>query len=72
MGKTMTAALLAGALALAGCGQNCADAARMGDFEASQNNFANAAKNYEKALKINPSCGEGSVKTKLEDARKRL
>jgi hypothetical protein len=60
------------AFLLAGCGKNCGDEARLGDFEYSQNNYPNALRHYEKALKTDPQCGEGRVKEKLEETRKRL
>lgn len=66
------AAVTGAALLLAGCARNCGDEARLGDFEYSQNNFANAARHYENALKVDAACGDGRVKEKLEDARKRM
>ena len=62
----VAAALAAGA---AGCGQDCREAARMGDFEFSQGNYPNAIKLYEKALRSDPNCG--SVEEKLLEARRK-
>ena len=60
------AALAAGA---AGCGQDCREPARMGDFEFSQGNYPNAVKLYEKALRADPDCG--TVGEKLLEARRK-
>jgi tetratricopeptide (TPR) repeat protein len=56
-------------LALAGCGQDCREPVRLGDFEYSQGNYANAVKRYEQALRIDPKCYK--VEDKLNDARQR-
>jgi hypothetical protein len=58
-----------GLAALAGCGKDCREAVRLGDFEYSQGNYANAAKRYEQALRDDPKCY--NVEAKLKDARGR-
>lgn len=60
------AAALAGIIP-AGCGRNCADAAKLGDFEYSQNNHENASRHYRRALEIDPGCGGGSVAERLKE-----
>jgi hypothetical protein len=56
-------------IAMAGCGQDCRETVRLGDFEFSQGNYANAAKRYEQALREDPKCY--NVDAKLRDARDR-
>jgi hypothetical protein len=56
-------------LASAGCGKDCREAVRLGDFEFSQGNYANAAKRYEQALRDDPKCY--NVEAKLKEARER-
>jgi hypothetical protein len=63
------AALLAIAVLLGGCKQDCSQAARMGDFEFSQGNYENAVKQYEKALRLDPKCGV--VGDKLAEAKRK-
>ncbi len=63
---------LAGLTALAGfagCGQDCFEAKRLGDFEFSQGNYPNAIRHYERALQADSACA--GVKERLEDARAR-
>jgi hypothetical protein len=60
---------LALGLWLSGCREDCSEPAKMGDFEFSQGNYANAIRHYERALTIESPCG--AVKAKLEDAKKR-
>jgi hypothetical protein len=60
---------LAWGLAMAGCGKDCREAVRLGDFEFSQGNYVNAAKRYEQALREDPKCY--NVEGKLKDARDR-
>ncbi len=54
-------------LGLNGCGKDCSEEAKMGDFEFSQGNFKNAVKHYERALKIASPCGK--VLEKMESAK---
>lgn len=61
--------LAAGGLLAAGCGQDCFEHKRLGDFEFSQGNYANAIRHYERALDADSACA--GVKEKLEDARRR-
>ncbi|HKP96806.1 MAG TPA: hypothetical protein VJ385_13695 [Fibrobacteria bacterium] len=63
------AAMLSAALLLAGCKEDCSRAARMGDFEFSQGNYANAIKHYEKALRADAKCGV--VGEKLAEAKRK-
>ncbi|MDB5047684.1 MAG: hypothetical protein JWO30_755 [Fibrobacteres bacterium] len=64
------AAILAvGLLLLAGCKEDCSQAARMGDFEFSQGNYANAIRQYEKALRADAKCGV--VGEKLAEAKRK-
>jgi hypothetical protein len=53
----------------AGCGQDCFEHKRLGDFEFSQGNYANAIRHYERALAADSACA--GVREKLEDARRR-
>ena len=71
MGRTIGAAAAGTLMAalLAGCGQDCFEAKRMGDFEYSPGNYANAIKHYLKSLEADPACA--GVKEKLEEARSR-
>lgn len=71
MGKVMHAAAAASMAAalLTGCGQDCFESKRMGDFEYSQGNYANAIKHYLKAQEADSACA--GVKEKLEEARSR-
>lgn len=54
-------------LLLGGCGEDCRDLARRGDFELSQGNIPNALALYERALKKTPDCP--GVKEKKERAQ---
>lgn len=54
---------------LLGCGQDCLELKRMGDFEYSQGNYANAIRKYEQALKADPACA--GVTEKLGEAKAR-
>ena len=63
-----TSAAVSG-LAFTGCGKDCRESVRLGDFEFSQGNYANAAKRYEQALRADPKCF--NVDAKLKDARVR-
>jgi lipopolysaccharide biosynthesis regulator YciM len=56
-------------LAMAGCKKDCREAVRLGDFEFSQGNYANAAKRYEQALRQDPGCYNADAK--LKEARER-
>jgi len=49
IGKAAFLACAGLALFVIGCGENCADAARMGDFEFSQGNYENAIRQYQRA-----------------------
>lgn len=60
---------MAAAAWIAGCGQDCFESKRLGDFEFSQGNYPNAIRHYEKALKADSACA--GVKERLEDARAR-
>lgn len=51
------------------CGQDCFEIRRMGDFEYSQGNYANAIRHYERALETDSACA--GVKEKLAEARAR-
>lgn len=64
-----TLAVLA-ALGMSACKEDCAAAARMGDFEASQGNYVNAIKHYEKALRADAKCGV--VGEKLAEAKRKV
>ncbi|HLP40419.1 MAG TPA: hypothetical protein VK465_02830 [Fibrobacteria bacterium] len=55
--------------ALMGCGQDCLELKRMGDFEYSQGNYANAIRHYERALAADSACA--GVGEKLQEARQR-
>lgn len=59
---------LAAAL-LGGCGQDCFESKRMGDFEYGQGNYRNAIRHYLKSLEADPACA--GVKQKLEEAKAR-
>jgi lipopolysaccharide biosynthesis regulator YciM len=63
------AAILAAGLLLAGCKEDCSQAARMGDFEFSQGNYANAVRQYETALRADAKCGV--VGEKLAEAKRK-
>lgn len=64
------AVLFAGlALLGAGCGQDCLELKRMGDFEFSQGNYPNAIRKYEQALAADSACA--GVGAKLAEARER-
>jgi hypothetical protein len=56
-------------LLFAGCRRDCGETARMGDFEFSQGNYANALKRYEQALRMDPHCHIAG--DKLAEARRR-
>lgn len=56
--------------AFAGCKEDCAPAAKLGDFEFTQGNYENAVKQYEKALRADPKCY--NVEGKLAEARKKV
>ena len=62
--------LLGMGLLVLACRQDCSEAARMGDFELLQGNYANAIRHYERALKIDSNCGV--VKDKLEEAKRKV
>ncbi len=62
-------AFLVSISALAGCKKDCRETVRLGDFEYSQGNYANAAKRYAQALREDPACY--NVEAKLKDARER-
>lgn len=64
------AAALLAALLLTACKEDCSGPARLGDFEYSQGNYANAIKQYEKALRTDAKCGV--VADKLAEARRKL
>lgn len=68
-GLSLGALAAACGLALAGCGKDCREAVRLGDFELSQGNYANAVKRYEQALREDPKCY--NVDAKLKEARER-
>jgi hypothetical protein len=68
-GSRILTVLPALAMVAAGCGQDCFEHKRMGDFEFSQGNYANAIRHYERALAADSACA--GVKEKLEDARRR-
>lgn len=57
-------------LSLSACKEDCSVAARMGDFEASQGNWVNAVKHYEKALRADAKCGV--VGEKLVEAKRKV
>jgi hypothetical protein len=59
---TLAGLVLAGVTGLAACKEDCSQAARMGDFEFSQGNYANAVKQYEKALRADAKCGTAGEK----------
>lgn len=61
---------VAALLVVSGCKEDCSAAARMGDFEASQGNWVNAVKQYEKALKADANCGV--VGEKLAEAKRKV
>jgi hypothetical protein len=67
-GKRGTLLIIA-AGSLWGCGQDCLESRRMGDFEFSQGNYANAVKHYKRALEADTACA--GVKAKLTDAEAR-
>ena len=56
-------------ICLTGCREDCSEAARMGDFEVSQGNYANAVRQYEKALRADAKCGV--VADKLAEAKRK-
>jgi hypothetical protein len=56
-------------MAMAGCGKDCRETVRLGDFELSQGNYANAVKRYEQALRDDPKCY--NAEAKLKEARER-
>jgi cytochrome c-type biogenesis protein CcmH/NrfG len=53
----------------AACKRDCGETARLGDFEFSQGNYANAVKRYEQALREDPKCY--NVEGKLAEARRK-
>lgn len=56
------------ALGLSGCGKDCRETLRMGDFELSQGNYPRAEKLYEEALEIDAAaCAD--AEGKLENVR---
>lgn len=57
------------AVLAAGCGQDCFEHKRMGDFEFTQGNYTNAIRHYERAMAADSACA--GVKEKLEEARRR-
>lgn len=57
------------ALLAIGCGQDCLELKRMGDFEFSQGNYPNAIRKYEQALAADSACA--GVSAKLVEARER-
>lgn len=57
------------ALVFSACRQDCSEEARAGDFEASQGNYVNAIKHYERALKVDAHCGV--VQDKLDEAKRK-
>lgn len=66
----MAAAAALAVLALGtGCGEDCLELKRLGDFEYSQGNYPNAIRHYERALAADTACS--GVKEKLEEARSR-
>jgi hypothetical protein len=65
----MIAVLSLAAALSAGCGQDCFESKRMGDFEYGQGNYRNAIRHYLKALEADPACA--GVKQKLEEAKAR-
>ena len=67
---TLAALAMAAALGLSACKEDCSAAARMGDFEASQGNWVNAVKQYEKALRADAKCGV--VGEKLAEAKRKV
>lgn len=73
-GKSLAAfaAIVAAAalLGLSACKEDCSAAARMGDFEASQGNWVNAVKQYERALRADAHCGV--VGEKLAEAKRKV
>ena len=69
-GLSLAGIFLAVSLCLSACKEDCSAAARMGDFEASQGNWVNAVKHYEKALKADAKCGV--VGEKLAEAKRKV
>jgi hypothetical protein len=67
---SLAALAIAVALCLSACKEDCSAAARMGDFEASQGNWVNAVKHYEKALRADAKCGV--VGEKLVEAKRKV
>jgi tetratricopeptide (TPR) repeat protein len=53
----------------AACKRDCGETVRLGDFEFSQGNYANAIKRYEQALREDPECY--NVEGKLAEARRK-
>jgi hypothetical protein len=51
------------------CREDCAESARMGDFEFSQGNYVNAIRHYEHAISVEANCGV--VKDKLAEAKRK-
>ena len=60
--------LLAAPAALLGCGVDCREAARLGEFELSQGNYERAVMQFEKAWSAD-SAGCPGVRERLEQAR---
>ena len=56
------------ATGITACKEDCAPAARLGDFEFSQGNYVNAVKQYEKALRADAKCG--NTGEKLAEAKR--
>jgi tetratricopeptide (TPR) repeat protein len=69
LGVFLLALGAASGMAITGCGKDCRESVRLGDFEYSQGNYANAAKRYEQALRDDPKCY--NAEAKLKDARDR-
>ena len=57
------------ALLVLACGPDCFEIKRLGDFEYSQGNYANAIRHYERALAADSACA--GVKEKRAEARSR-
>jgi hypothetical protein len=66
--RLLAVSALAGWMIL-GCGEDCSQAARLGDFEFSQGNYPNAVRQYEKALRADAECGV--VADKLAEAKRK-
>ncbi len=67
----MTTLAAAAILAVfAGCGGNCAESVRLGDFERSQGNLEKALRHYERALETDAQCA--GVEARMVETRNLL